>query len=126
MGKLLDVASIGSALASAGMMHRFLSGMAKTMLLVTLSAFMLCALLANVFIMAYFCLVHYGLDPFASVIALSLVALMINIAFLLAVVSQLRQLRNMSRFSLGKLKSDWPDLGNIIGAFVDGYLSNKG
>jgi len=54
ISKLLGVASVGSVLASANIMHRFLSSMAKIMVLAIVCAFMLCALMVGVFVALYF------------------------------------------------------------------------
>jgi hypothetical protein len=125
IGKLLGVATVGTTVASVGLMHRFLSGMAKIMVLAIVSAFMVCAMLASVFTMTYFCLVHYGLDPYVAGITLGIVALFLTIALVMVTVDQIRHLRDLSHFSLRKFRSDWPDIGNIASAFIDGFLDHK-
>ncbi|MFA4846364.1 MAG: hypothetical protein WC654_07485, partial [Patescibacteria group bacterium] len=84
ISNLLGVASVGSVLASANIMHRFLLSMAKIMVLAIVCAFMLCALMVGVFVMLYFSLVHYGLDPAVVAIALGAVALLLTVALVAA------------------------------------------
>jgi len=125
ISNLLGVASVGSTLASASIMHRFLSSMAKIMVLAIVCAFMLCALMVGVFVALYFGLVHYGLDPVTVGIALGIAALLLTVSLAAATTHQLRRFRDHSAFSLPRSRSDWPDLGNIANAFIDGFLGSK-
>jgi hypothetical protein len=125
IGKLLGVASVGSALASVGLMQRFLSGITKVVILAVVSAFMLCALLAGGFTMAYFCLVHYGLDQFAAGIAVGIVAFFITAALVTLTIVQLRQLRDLTQHILHPYRIDLPDIGNVANAFIDGLLNRR-
>ncbi len=125
ISNLLGVASVGSVLASANIMHRFLSSMAKIMVLAIVCAFMLCALLVAVFVALYFGLVRYGLDPVDVTMALGAVALLLTITLVAATAHQLRRFRDHSAYSLPKSNSPWPDLGSIVNAFIDGFLNSK-
>lgn len=125
ISNLLGVASVGSALASAGIMHRFLLSMAKIMVLAIVCAFMLCALMVGVFVLLYFGLVHYGLDPTAVAMALGAVAFLLTVALAAATTYQLRRFRDHSAYSSSKSKSALPDLGSIVNAFIDGFLRSK-
>lgn len=125
INKLLGVASVGSILASANIMHRFLSSMAKIMVLAIVCGFMLCALIVGFFAVLYFSLVHYGLDPTAAAMGLGATALLLTVTLMAAITHQLRRFGDHSAYSMPKSRSDWPDLGNIANAFLDGFLSNK-
>jgi hypothetical protein len=125
--KLLGTATVGSAMAvaSAGLLQRFLSGLASIVILSIVSAFMLCVLLAGGFSMAYVCLVHYGLDPYAAGITVGIAAFFITIALVVATIAQIRQLRGLPHRSLDKYRSHWPDIANVADAFIDGFLNHK-
>ncbi|MDD2325494.1 MAG: hypothetical protein PHW63_05790 [Alphaproteobacteria bacterium] len=125
ISKLLGVASVGSVLASANIMHRFLSSMAKIMVLAIVCAFMLCALMVGVFVALYFSLVQYGFDPVAVAVVLGAVVSLLTVTIVAATVHQLRCFRDHSAYSLPKSRSDWPDFGNIANAFIDGFLGSK-
>lgn len=125
ISNLLGVASVGSVLASANIMHRFLSSMAKIMVLAIVCAFMLCALMVGVFVVLYFGLVHYGFDPAAVAMALGALALLLTITLAAATTHQLRRFRDHSAYSSSQSRGDWPDLGGIANAFIDGFLNSK-
>ena len=125
LGKLLGVATVGSTLASVELIHRFLSGITKIIVLAIVSAFMLCALVISAFIVFYFSLVHYGLDPYVAVITIGAVAVFITTTLVLVTIDQTRQLRDLPHFSLCNFKNDLPDIGHIIRAFIDGLLSPR-
>ena len=125
ISNLLGVASVGSVLASANIMHRFLLSMAKIMVLAIVCAFMLCALMVGVFVMLYFSLVHYGLDPAVVAIALGAVALLLTVALVAATTHQLRRFRDYSAYSSSKSHGALPGLGSIVNAFIDGFLNSK-
>lgn len=125
ISNLLGVASVGSALASASIMHRFLSSMARIMVLAIVCAFMLCALMVGVFMVLYFGLVHYGFDPTSVAVALGTVAILLTIALAAATAHQIRRFRDRSAYSLSRSSNGLPDLGNIANAFLDGFLRSK-
>lgn len=126
IGKLLGVATVGSTLASVGLLNRFLLGVTNMVILAIVCAFMLCALLAGGFYMAYLCLVHYGLDPYVAGIALGIVALFVTIALITLTISQIRQMRELlpSR-QLHRYASGLSDLGHVADAFIEGFLNPK-
>jgi len=123
--KLLGAATAGSTLAGVGLLHRFLSGIASIVILSIVSAFMLCALLAVSFCMAYLSLVHYGLDPYAAGIAVGIAAFCITLALVAASMQKLRQLGSLSHPILQRYGTNWPDIGKIADAFIDGLLNHK-
>jgi len=125
ISNLLGVASVGSVLASANILHRFLSSMAKIMVLAIVCAFMLCALMVGVFVVLYFSSVQYGFDPAAVAVALSAVALFLTGSLAAATAHQLRRFRDHSAYSFPNSHGSWPDLGSVANAFMDGFLGSK-
>jgi len=125
IGKLLGMAGIGGALASAGVTHRFLFGLARIVVLAIVSAFMVCAMLFSAFVMIYYVLVGQGLDAFVVGGVLASIALVMTLIVVLVTVDQFQKQRDLTHFVLGKLNGDWPNLGDIAGAFVSGFLGHK-
>lgn len=125
ISKLLGIANIGSLLANTGIMHRFLSSMAKIIVMAIVCAFTLCALLAGVVVMLYFVLVSYGFDPAAVIVTLGAAALILMVTLALATTHHLRRFRDHSAYIFPSAHSKWPDLGNIANAFIDGFLGSK-
>jgi len=125
IGKLIGVATVGSTLASVGLLHRFLSGIAKIVILSVISAFMLCALMAGSFYMAYFFLVHYGLDPYAAGITVGIAASLITLALVVLTIIQFRQLHDLTHRSLHPYRAGFPEIGNVAHAFIDGFLNQR-
>jgi len=124
IGKLLSVATVGSTLAGVGLIHRFLSDIAGIIILAIVSAFMFCILLAGGISVAYFCLVHYGLDPYAAGITMGIVAFFITISFVTLTVHKLNQLRDLTHRSLNPAKLGLFDISNVTHAFIDGFLNH--
>lgn len=125
IGKLLGLATIGSAVASVGLLHRFLSNIAGIIVLSIVSAIMLCVLLAGGFYLAYFCLVHYGLDPYAAGITVGTVLFFVTFMLIILTMTQLQRLRDLTHSGLYSQRTGLPDIGNIANAFIDGFLNHK-
>lgn len=125
LSKFLGFATVGSALASVGLLHRFLSGMATIVILSVVSAFMCCVLLASGMYMAYSSLVFYGLDPYVAGITMAAIVFAITVILAALLIEQIRRLRELPYHHLNAGVAGLPDLSHIAGAFVDGFLNPK-
>jgi ABC-type Co2+ transport system permease subunit len=126
IGKLIGLATVGGALASASVLHRFLSGIAGVVMLAIISAFMLCALLTGAFYLAYVGLVYYGLNGISVAIILTGLALIITIALIAVTYQRLNKLRDISHRELPRTDTYLLDAGDIAIAFLDGFLNSRG
>ena len=124
IGKLFGAATLGSTLASVGMLQRILADLATIVMLTVVSAFMLCALLAGSFTLVYLCLIHYGLDPLIAGLSLGLIACAMTSALLVFTFRfiQGKRSRFHSRIGCG---GQIPDVGSLALAFIDGFLKPK-
>ena len=125
LGKLLGIATVGSTLASVGLMHRLLVATAQIMVLVIASAFMLCASLLALFYIIYLGLLQCGVPPDVAAITLGVAALLVTAALVMLTLEQLRQLRVFQQRQMLGAGNAWPEVGNIAMAFVDGFLNHK-
>jgi magnesium-transporting ATPase (P-type) len=125
IGKLLGAATVGGTLASVGLLHRFLVASAQIMILVIVSAFMLCASLLCAFAIFYFCLVQFGTTPYVALIILGVTALLVTIACVALTLDQFRQLRSFHHRHLHGHGNNIPDIANIAAAFIDGFLNKN-
>ena len=125
LGKILSVATVGSALANQGLLHRCFFSAINVLVLAIVSAFMLCMLLIGSLALAYLGLIHYGVDPSSAGIVLGLLVLSITLILMAIAYNQMQKIRKLSHQSLLSVGSDLPDVGNIVMAFIDGFLNNK-
>ena len=125
LSKILGAATVGSALASVGLLHRFLSGIASIVMLSVVGAFMICVLLASGFYMAYSSLVFYGLDPYVAGITMAAIAFFITVILVALMIGQIHRLRELPYHHLSPNGAGLPDVSHIVGAFVDGFLNHK-
>jgi hypothetical protein len=125
IGKILDAATIGSALVNIGLHRRFLSDIVGFVMLAIVGAFMLCAVATGGFVLVYFVLVHYGLDPFVAAVMLCLAAGLLTGALIATTLTQIRRLRETPFSHLQHYMTGTHDLGHIADAFIDGFLNPK-
>jgi uncharacterized membrane protein YczE len=123
IGKLLGIATVGSTLAGVSLVHRFLFDAVGIIILTIITAFMFCILLAGGFCIAYFGLVHYGLDPYVAGMTVGLVAFIITAVLIMLTANKLNQLRDLTHHSLNPAKLGLLEVSNAALAFVDGFLS---
>lgn len=123
LGKLIGLATIGGTIASVGMLHRFLSGIASIVMLAIVSGFMLCALLTGGFYLGYLGLVRYGLDPAIAGSIIGVIALIITVMLVTLTYVRLNRLREMSRKDLPSPIANPFDLTRLTTAFIDGFLN---
>jgi len=124
LGKIFGMVTVGSTLASVGLLHRFMMATAQMMILVIICAFLLCASLASVFYIFYFCLVQFGIAPLMAGVALGVVTLLVTIALAVFTSYQLQRLRNMHSRYLSR-GNNGIDLSHVAMAFIDGFLNKK-
>ena len=125
LGKIFGVATIGGTLASVGLLHRFMMATAQMMILVIICAFLLCASLASVFYILYFCLIQAGIAPMAAGIILGIVTLLVTIALSLFTATRLDQLRKMHFRHLLGGENSGHNIEHVMLAFIDGFLNKK-
>jgi len=125
LSKILGAATVGSALASVGLLQRFLSGIATLVILSVISAFMICALLAGGFYMAYHWLVLYGLDAYAAGMTIGIIVFLITAGLVALTMSQICRLRELPYHNLSPYGHSLPDVGHVVSAFIDGFLNHK-
>ncbi len=125
LGKLLGVATVGSALASVGLLHRFLSNIVTIVILSIVSGFMLSVLITGGFYLAYLGLVHYGLDPCVAGITVGIMIFLVTAALVIFVIARLRQMRDLMHSSSHSHGADLLDMGNVVIAFIEGFLNHK-
>ena len=125
LGKLLGVATVGSTLMGVGLLHRFLVAAAQLMILVIISSFMLCASLASIFCIIYFCMMQFGIAPQVAGIILGVVALLTTAVLVALMLDQLQKLRSFYPRQAAVNAGSLPDIGHIAMAFIDGFLDKK-
>ena len=125
LGKLLSMATVGSTLASIGLLHRLFLLLLRILILGIFSAFMLCVLLSCAFYLLYIGLLHGGIDPSVARLDLSALVLILTLALVVTTARNLQKLRFMTRANFCKNQNPFPDLEKIAMAFVDGFLNLK-
>lgn len=123
IGKLLGIATVGSSLASVGLLHRLLSGIMTVVVLAVVTAFMICVLLAGGFYMGYICLIHYGLDPTVAGVTVGGIALVITIVLVAVTASQMQRLKDLSHPTTFMPHLALPTVSGLVDAFLDGLLT---
>ncbi len=123
--KLLSLATVGSSIASVGLLHRFLLRMTNILILAVISAFTVCALIASLFYLMYVALVHYGCGPTEAVIVVGCVQLIIALIFVGVTLKMLKSLSNPSASPHPSGKTIVSDVSTIIEAFLDGFVNPK-
>lgn len=123
IGKLLGAATVGGTMAGVGVMHRFLVAAAQAMILVIISALMLCASLFSIFFIAYFCMLQFGVAPHIAGIVLGIAILLVTAALVAFTLSQIRQLRTFHYRHFQAGERYMYDLRTIAAAFIDGFLN---
>jgi len=120
IGKLLDVLTVGSTVVNVTLLHRFMTGIASIVMLAVVSAFILCAILVGGFTLAFFGLVHYGLDPYAAGITLGILGLVAACAMIVITRARIRFLLELPSNNLSRHGHLLSDVNPIIDAFIEG------
>jgi ABC-type multidrug transport system fused ATPase/permease subunit len=123
IGKILEMMTAGSALASVGALHRFMSSIVSIVILTLLTAFLLCVLIGTSIAMGYLALVHFGLDPFAAAMVIGLIAFLIASTAIGVIIAKIQKLRNLSSTPVASMKTGVVELSDMLDAFVDGFLN---
>lgn len=119
LGNLFRMATAGNFFASAAVMNRFLSIIAKVVVFSIICAFLVCGILANLFLMSYVLLVAGGLNPFLAVMVLASIAILIIALLILIIFDNIRHLRNWLYYR------NSPRIRGAAAAFVEGFFSGK-
>ena len=125
LGKLIGMVTVGSTVAGVGLVHRFLVATAQIMVLVIISSFMLCASLASLLYIVYFCLVQFNVAPQWAGIFVGLFALIVTGGLVALTISQFRELRNFHLRHFQIRDNPLHEVSHIAAAFVDGFLNKK-
>jgi hypothetical protein len=125
IGKLIGVATAGSTLAGVTLLRRLLYDGANIIMLAVVSAFMFSLMVLGVFVTAYACLVHYGLDPFVSGVTVGVVAFFVTIILFTLTVHKLNQLRDLTHKCLNTSKLGALDINGLTHSFIDGFLNSR-
>jgi len=119
LGNLFRMATAANAIASVGLMNRFLTVIAKVVIFSIICAFLICGILACLFFLSYTLLVAGGLNPFLAVIVLASIAILIIALFVLIIIDNIRNLRHRLYCR------NSPGIRSAAAAFAEGFLSGK-
>jgi len=122
MDKLLAIASLGQRAYGRWLFQRLLSGIIVTIGLVFITCMMISAMLVSGLYVSYFALLHYGMQPSAAIIIISMTAILIIVVLVILTLSCLHHLRRMPRTLLKKSPITSRAM-DALDAFTDGLMA---
>ena len=125
MDKLLGLATVGSAVANTALFHRFTTSLTNILALTLIGSLMAGLLLIGAYIAIYFGLVHYGLDPIAAIITVAVLLIITIATIFLLIAVRLRQLREISHYSIHSNLPNLSKIPSIVEAFMEGLFSSS-
>lgn len=125
MDKFLGLATVGSAVANAALLHRLVSNLTNILALTLVGAFMGGVLLSGGFFAIYFGLVHYGFAPYVATMTVAALIVMTMAVIFFLIAFRMRQLRELSRYSLRRDLPGLSQIAKIAEAFMEGLSTPK-
>jgi len=124
LDKLLGIVGMGSTIANATLLRKFLTNVMLVMVLTAISGTMAGMILIAGFYGLYLGLVHYGVDPSTAALSIGGLTLIITIGLASLAVLRFRHLRDIP----GVMSLNGPIMsrvGEVADAFIDGLLTGR-
>jgi len=121
IGKIASLAMIGSTVAHAKLLQRFLEGAVIAIALTIFSAIITGILVVGGFYGAFVELENYGVEPVTAFLLIMGIAVLSAALLISLTLRQLRQLRILSQNTALHSESPLLHVGGVVHAFIDGF-----